>query len=374
MSPRFVHLHLHSEYSLTDSSIRIPELVSRCAALGLPAVAVTDTNNMFAALEFSVTAQGAGVQPIVGCQVSVAHDPANPGERPRPPAPVVLLAEGFGLALPQAVALPQDFHLPLTMGGASPQQAEIALVCSGWWTADTGRHTCFFAETTPLEASRRTAVAFCQRLELAFEHLPVMVAYHGPGASGRCLFANRRYAELFGLDPQAIIGMPARQILGNTRMREVLREARSRLERGVSVVQPCDLRKRDGTWMRLEVSMVPGKDRESGRQGTFVLMMDITERYAAERALRESEVRLSKFMEATAEGLVFHDDGIITDINPVACDMLGRQPEQLKGRQFMDFLTPDNRAYSDEKSPAGKTDYHTLGACWDILAAGGLSL
>lgn len=244
----------------------------------------------------------------------------------------------------QAVALPQDFHLPLTMGGALPQQAEIALVCSGWWTADTGRHTCFFAETTPLEASRRTAVAFCQRLELAFEHLPVMVAYHGPGASGRCLFANRRYAELFGLDPQAIIGMPARQILGNTRMREILREARSRLERGVSVVQPCDLRKRDGTWMRLEVSMVPGKDRESGRQGTFVLMMDITERYAAERALRESEVRLSKFMEATAEGLVFHEDGVITDINPVACDMLGRPPEQLKGRQFMDFLTPDNRA------------------------------
>ena len=49
----------------------------------MPAVAVTDTNNMFAALEFSVTAQGAGVQPIVGCQIRVAHDPAQPGEKPR---------------------------------------------------------------------------------------------------------------------------------------------------------------------------------------------------------------------------------------------------------------------------------------------------
>ncbi|MGV3728455.1 PAS domain-containing protein, partial [Hydrogenophaga sp.] len=244
----------------------------------------------------------------------------------------------------QAVALPQDFHLPLMMAGTLTQHREIALVCSGWWTADTGRHTCFFAETTPLEASRHTAVAFCQRLELAFEHLPVMVAYHGPGASGRCLFANRRYAELFGRDPQAIIGLSARQILGNARMRDVLREARPRLVRGVSVVQPCDLRKRDGTWMRLEVSMVPGMDREGGYQGTYVLMMDITERHAAERALRESEVRLSKFMEATAEGLVFHDDGIITDINPVACDMLGRPPEQLKGRSFMDFFTTEQRA------------------------------
>jgi DNA polymerase-3 subunit alpha len=59
----------------------------------MPAVAVTDTNNMFAALEFSVTAMGAGVQPIVGCQISIAHDPAQPGEKPRLPAPIVLLAQ-----------------------------------------------------------------------------------------------------------------------------------------------------------------------------------------------------------------------------------------------------------------------------------------
>ena len=65
----------------------------------MPAVAVTDTNNMFAALEFSVTAMAAGVQPIIGCQMALAHDPAQVGERPRPPAPVVLLAQneaGYG--------------------------------------------------------------------------------------------------------------------------------------------------------------------------------------------------------------------------------------------------------------------------------------
>ncbi len=59
----------------------------------MPAVAVTDTNNMFAALEFSVAATGAGIQPIVGCQVDLAYDPAPPGERARPPAPLVLLAQ-----------------------------------------------------------------------------------------------------------------------------------------------------------------------------------------------------------------------------------------------------------------------------------------
>ena len=48
MPPTFVHLHLHSEYSLTDSTLRVGELVQRCGDLGLPAVAVTDTSNLFA--------------------------------------------------------------------------------------------------------------------------------------------------------------------------------------------------------------------------------------------------------------------------------------------------------------------------------------
>ena len=52
MSARFAHLHLHSEYSLVDSTIRIPELVAACAARGLPAVAVTDQNNLFALVKF----------------------------------------------------------------------------------------------------------------------------------------------------------------------------------------------------------------------------------------------------------------------------------------------------------------------------------
>ena len=90
---RFIHLRVHTEHSLLEGALPVRDLIRRCAEAGLPAVAVTDTNNMFAALEFSVTALAAGVQPIVGCQVSLAHDPAGPGERPRPTAPVVLLAQ-----------------------------------------------------------------------------------------------------------------------------------------------------------------------------------------------------------------------------------------------------------------------------------------
>ncbi|MFM2388484.1 MAG: hypothetical protein RLZZ437_39, partial [Pseudomonadota bacterium] len=92
-SPRFIHLRVHTEHSLLEGAVPVKKLIDLCKTAAMPAVAVTDTNNMFAALEFSVTALGAGIQPIVGCQISLAHDPAAPGERPRPAAPVVLLAQ-----------------------------------------------------------------------------------------------------------------------------------------------------------------------------------------------------------------------------------------------------------------------------------------
>ena len=92
-APRFIHLRVHTEYSLLEGAVPVKKLVGLCDKMRMPAIAVTDTNNMFAALEFSVLAKGAGVQPIVGCQISLDHDPAQPGERARPPAPLVLLAQ-----------------------------------------------------------------------------------------------------------------------------------------------------------------------------------------------------------------------------------------------------------------------------------------
>ncbi|SIS72898.1 DNA polymerase III subunit alpha [Phaeovulum vinaykumarii] len=91
--PRFIHLRLHTEYSLLEGAMPVKKLIKHCEANDIPAVAVTDTNAMFAALEFSVLAQGAGIQPILGCQISVGYDPAPLGEKPRPPAALVLLAQ-----------------------------------------------------------------------------------------------------------------------------------------------------------------------------------------------------------------------------------------------------------------------------------------
>ena len=92
-TPRFIHLRTHTEYSLLEGAMRLKKLPGLCADMGMPAVAVTDTNNLFCALEFSVGAQGAGIQPIMGCQVDLAYAELKPGDKPVRPAPVVLLAQ-----------------------------------------------------------------------------------------------------------------------------------------------------------------------------------------------------------------------------------------------------------------------------------------
>ncbi|NBB98807.1 MAG: DNA polymerase III subunit alpha [Alphaproteobacteria bacterium] len=116
-APRFIHLRTHTEYSLLEGAVPLKKLVKTCADKGYPAIAVTDTDNMFAALEFSVLASGLGVQPILGCQVSLAYDPPAPGEKLRMPAPVVLLAQSEAgymnlMALNSCLYLPKDRPVP----------------------------------------------------------------------------------------------------------------------------------------------------------------------------------------------------------------------------------------------------------------------
>jgi DNA polymerase-3 subunit alpha len=68
----FVHLHVHSEYSLLDGAARLKRLVERAAGLGFPAIALTDHGNMFGAIEFYQQGRAAGIKPILGCELYVA--------------------------------------------------------------------------------------------------------------------------------------------------------------------------------------------------------------------------------------------------------------------------------------------------------------
>ena len=73
MSVPFVHLRLHTEYSMVDGMVRVKPLVKACAEMGMPAVAVTDQNNLFAAVKFFNAAKGAGLKPIFGSDVWIEN-------------------------------------------------------------------------------------------------------------------------------------------------------------------------------------------------------------------------------------------------------------------------------------------------------------
>ena len=88
MEPSFIHLHLHTEFSLVDGVIRVKPLMQACVDNGMPAVALTDHNNMFATIKFYRAARDAGIKPIIGVDVLV-----QPREKNQEPNRLVLLAQ-----------------------------------------------------------------------------------------------------------------------------------------------------------------------------------------------------------------------------------------------------------------------------------------
>src|SRR5271166_657088 len=85
----FVHLRVHSAYSLSEGAIKAEKIAALAREAEMPAVAIADTGNLFGALEFSQACAAKGVQPILGCQVALTRT-----DNPRlPPDPIVLLAQ-----------------------------------------------------------------------------------------------------------------------------------------------------------------------------------------------------------------------------------------------------------------------------------------
>ena len=94
MADSFVHLHVHTEYSMLDGAARLKDMFAEAKRLGMPAVAMTDHGNMHGAYDFYKQAKAAGVTPIIGIEAYVAPEsrlsqaagpvgPAAPEERRR---------------------------------------------------------------------------------------------------------------------------------------------------------------------------------------------------------------------------------------------------------------------------------------------------
>ncbi|MDZ7768202.1 MAG: PHP domain-containing protein [Woeseiaceae bacterium] len=101
MTTPFVHLHLHTEYSIVDGTVRIPALMEQCAAQGMPAVALTDHGNLFALVKFYRAAQNAGIKPLVGAELLVCR----PSRQQRPVAVDRAVPEPYRLSPPLPFAV-----------------------------------------------------------------------------------------------------------------------------------------------------------------------------------------------------------------------------------------------------------------------------
>ncbi|GAA0722763.1 DNA polymerase III subunit alpha [Dokdonella soli] len=122
MSPGFVHLHVHSEYSLTDSTIRVGDLVGACARADMPAVALTDQSNLFALVKFYKAAEAAGIKPIAGSDLWIA----DPEDRSRPQRLTVLCQDREGYL---------NLSRLLSRAYAENRHGDHALVDAGWFDA-----------------------------------------------------------------------------------------------------------------------------------------------------------------------------------------------------------------------------------------------
>eukprot|EP01032_Pedospumella_encystans_P002571 gene2571-3026_t len=100
--PGFVHLRVHSAYSLLEGALPLKKILGKAVADDQPAIAITDTNNLFVALEFSQKAIGDGIQPIIGCQLSLDMEDSSGekrggnGHMPDLPAVVVRASDADG--------------------------------------------------------------------------------------------------------------------------------------------------------------------------------------------------------------------------------------------------------------------------------------
>ncbi|KRA34986.1 DNA polymerase III subunit alpha [Rhodanobacter sp. Root627] len=123
MTVRYTHLHLHSEYSLVDSTIRIKALVGACVRDGIPAVALTDDSNMFALVKFYKACNAAGIKPIGGCDLWISSP-----DDPRPWRLTLLCQHHAGYL---------NLSRLVSRAWRDGQHGGRALVDAAWLTAET---------------------------------------------------------------------------------------------------------------------------------------------------------------------------------------------------------------------------------------------
>jgi diguanylate cyclase (GGDEF)-like protein/PAS domain S-box-containing protein len=177
-------------------------------------------------------------------------------------------------------------------------------------------------------------------MRLLANNVPALISYYR-ASDLACLFANKAYANMWGWDEQSILGKSVPEIIGAEGWSQIEPYVQ-RVLRGEAVSYQRQIAPPSGAERTIEVDLIPHIDAAGHTFAAFVLINDITRHHLAEKTIRESEQRLRKFTDATNEGIVFHEKGVITDCNEAVARMMGLAPAQLVGRNVMDFVAPES--------------------------------
>eukprot|EP01037_Dinobryon_pediforme_P003113 gene3114-biopygen1932 len=191
-------------------------------------------------------------------------------------------------------------------------------------------------------------------LRLIADSVPALMAYYDlPGL--RCQFANQGYAAYNGHSTESILGLTVQEAIGDKAW-QAIQPYVERCSHGERVKYTREQTLPNGEVRMIEVNLIPHFGNAGLQLGSFVLITDITERWRAEREVRQSEERMRKFTEATDEAIVFHRDGIITDGNEALYRLTGFALHEVLGLSIFNFISPEWRATALEYTRSGRED------------------
>ena len=196
-------------------------------------------------------------------------------------------------------------------------------------------------DVTEQRAAERKALGKEQEIRMLADNVPVLIAYFD-AKELRCRFANKAYARMWGWDEDSILGRTVQEVIGSEGYQEIAPHI-ERVVRGDSVTYERTVKSANGSERVLEVNLRPQRGEMGRTVAAFVLIHDITRHRHAEQAMRESEERLRKFSEATQVGIVFHEDGIVTDCNDALLRLTGYKYDELVGSQIIQYVAPEHR-------------------------------
>lgn len=202
-----------------------------------------------------------------------------------------------------------------------------------------------------MAADPRLQRADAALLRVLADNVPAAIAYYENPSLG-CVFANRQYAQSNGWTVDSILGRHVREVVGEEAYR-LIEPQIERVLRGERVTYVRPLTLPAGELRQIEVDLIPHAGELGGVIGTFVLIIDITRHHANEQAIRDSEERMRKFAHATTEGIFFHHNGILTDVNDALLAITGHTRQEMIGRNTLEFVPEDGRQRVTEYIRAG---------------------